>query len=196
MTGNKVEMNMYEDVDKVLFSQEDVQHKVIALGKRISADYQEKSLILVGVLKGAMFLMADLMRNMSIPVIIDFIGISSYGETTRNSGVVRIIKDLEEHIENKHILIVEDIIDTGLTMSYLVKTLKLRRPASLKICALINKNGRRLQDVEVDYIGFEMDNVFVVGYGMDYLDRYRHLPYICTLKESVLGITQKTPYMP
>jgi hypoxanthine phosphoribosyltransferase len=183
---------MYEDVDTIIFSQEDIQNKIIALGKRISADYQGKSLLMIGVLKGAMFFVADLMRNISIPVIIDFIGISSYGETSRSSGVVRIIKDLEEHIENKHILIVEDIIDTGLTMSYLIKTLRLRRPASLKVCVLINKNGRRLQELPIDYIGFEMDNVFVVGYGMDYLDRYRHLPHICMLKEKVLEAAQKT----
>ena len=183
---------MHPDVDTVIFSEKDIQNKVSALGKRISADYAGKNLILIGILKGAMFFMADLMRSISIPVIIDFIGISSYGEASRSSGVVRIIKDLEEQIENRHILIVEDIIDTGLTMSYLIKTLKIRKPASIKVCVLINKNGRRLLEIPVDYIGFEMDNVFVTGYGMDYLDRYRHLPYICTLKESVFATADKT----
>jgi len=176
---------MNEDVEKIVFTTEEIEKKVIGLGNRISQDYQGKNLIMIGVLKGAMFFMADLMRNISIPVIIDFIGVSSYGESSRSSGVVRIIKDLEEHIENSHVLIVEDIIDTGLTLAYLMKTLSLRKPLNVKLCVLINKKGRRLQDIPLDYVGFEMDNRFVIGYGLDYQDRYRHLPYICTLREDI-----------
>ncbi|MHC9540884.1 MAG: hypoxanthine phosphoribosyltransferase [Vulcanimicrobiota bacterium] len=177
---------MNEDVEKIVFTTEEIEKKIIGLGNRISKDYQGKNLIMIGVLKGAMFFMADLMRKISIPVIIDFIGVSSYGESSRSSGVVRIIKDLEEHIENSHVLIVEDIIDTGLTLAYLMKTLSLRKPLDVKICVLINKKGRRLQDIPLDYTGFEMDNRFVIGYGLDYKDKYRHLPYICTLREDIL----------
>jgi hypoxanthine phosphoribosyltransferase len=177
---------MKDDVEKVLFSQEQIDKRVTELGKKISTDYQGKNLIMIGVLKGAMFFVADLMRKISIPVIVDFIGVSSYGEATRSSGIVRIIKDLEEQIENKPILIVEDIIDTGLTMAYLIKTLKLRKPSSIKICALIDKKGRRLQEIPLDYYGFEVANHFLVGYGLDYVDRYRHLPFICTIKEERL----------
>jgi hypoxanthine phosphoribosyltransferase len=176
---------MKEDVEKIIFTAEEIEKKVIELGNRISLDYQGKNLIMIGVLKGAMFFMADLMRKVSIPVVIDFIGVSSYGESSRSSGVVRIIKDLEEHIENSHVLIVEDIIDTGLTLAYLIKTLSLRKPSSIKTCVLINKKGRRLQDIPVDYVGFEMDNKFVIGYGMDFQDRYRHLSFICTLREEI-----------
>jgi hypoxanthine phosphoribosyltransferase len=177
---------MREDSEKIVFSAEQIEKKVSELGKKISSDYQGKNLIMIGVLKGAMFFMADLMRKVSVPVIIDFIGVSSYGESTRSSGIVRIIKDLEEQIENKPILIVEDIIDTGLTMAYLIKTLKLRKPSSIKVCALIDKKGRRLQEIPLDYRCFEIDNQFLVGYGLDYVDRYRHLPFICTIKEDRL----------
>lgn len=174
---------MKDDVERILFSAEEIQARVGELGKDISADYQGKNLIIIGVLKGAMFLMADLMRSISIPVVIDFIGISSYGESSRSSGVVRLIKDLEENIENKPILIVEDIVDTGLTLSYLMKTLKLRKPSDIKNCVLVNKQGRRLMEVPLDYVGFEVDNQFVVGYGLDFKDRYRHLPFIGILRK-------------
>jgi hypoxanthine phosphoribosyltransferase len=182
----QVKQSMKDDVEKIVFSKELIEKKVTELGKKISSDYQGKNLIMIGVLKGAMFFVADLMRKISIPVIVDFIGVSSYGESTRSSGVVRIIKDLEEHIENKPVLIVEDIIDTGLTMGYLIKTLKLRKPSSIKVCALIDKKGRRLQEIPLDYVGFDVGNHFLVGYGLDYVDRYRHLPFICTLKEDRL----------
>ena len=173
---------MRADIEKIIFSAEDIQKKVIELGAVISADYQSKNLIIIGVLKGAMFFVADLMRHISIPVIIDFIGISSYGESSKSSGVVRLIKDIEENIENKQILIVEDIIDTGLTLSYLIKTLKLRKPADIRVCVLLNKQGRRLTDISLDYVGFEIKNHFVVGYGLDFKDRYRHLPFIGLMK--------------
>ncbi|MDQ7822162.1 MAG: hypoxanthine phosphoribosyltransferase [Candidatus Eremiobacteraeota bacterium] len=176
---------MREEVAHILFSTEDIQKKIKELGARISSDYQGKNLILIGVLKGAMFFMADLMRQVSIPVIIDFIGISSYGESSKSSGAVRIIKDIEENIDNKPVLVVEDIVDTGLTMNYLLKTLRLRKPSSIKICVLIDKKGRRMQNIPLDYVGFEVENQHVVGFGLDYRDRYRHLPYLCTLKESL-----------
>lgn len=178
--------NMHNDIKKIVISEDAVQKRIKELGKKISQDYLGKNFIMIGVLKGAMFFIADLMRKISIPVIIDFLGVSSYGETSRNSGIVRIIKDLEENIENRHVLIVEDIIDTGLTLGYILKTLNLRKPASIKTCVFLNKTGRRLQDINIDYLGFEESSDFYVGYGLDYYDRYRHLPFICTLNEKVL----------
>lgn len=177
---------MKSDIEKVVYSSSEIEERVARLGEDISRDYRGRGLVIAGILKGAMFFVADLMRHISIPVIIDFIGVSSYGETSRGTGVVRIIKDLEENIENKPVLLVEDIIDTGLTLNYLTKTLKLRKPQDIKSCVLINKQGRRLIDVTLDYVGFEMSNQFVVGYGLDYHDKYRHIPFVCTLKKKLI----------
>jgi hypoxanthine phosphoribosyltransferase len=150
-------------------------------------DYAGKDLLLVGVLKGAVFFMADLMRHISIPCEVDFMAISSYGASTDSSGVVRILKDLDESIEGRNVLVVEDIIDSGLTLSYLKRTLGARHPASLEVCALLTKPERREVDVPVRYIGFEIPNRFVVGYGLDFAERYRNLRYVGVLADEAAG---------
>ena len=151
------------------------------LGEEISADYAGRDLLLIGVLKGAVFFMADLMRHLSVPCEVDFMAISSYGAATDSSGVVRILKDLDINIEGREVLVVEDIIDSGLTLSYLMRNLEAREPASLEICALMTKPERREIDVPVRYVGFEIPNRFVIGYGLDFAERYRNLPYVAVL---------------
>ena len=168
-------------VTDVLIEADALQHRIAELGEEISNDYAGRDLLLVGVLKGAVFFMADLMRNLSIPCEIDFMAISSYGEGTDSSGVVRILKDLDINIEGRDVLVVEDIIDSGLTLSYLRRTLGARKPASLEICALLTKPERREVEVPVRYVGFEIPNRFVIGYGLDFAERYRNLPYIGVL---------------
>ena len=163
-------------VGEILIEEEAVKDRVRALGAEISADYAGRDLLLVGVLKGAVFFMADLMRELSIPCEIDFMAISSYGAATDSSGVVRILKDLDINIAGRDVLVVEDIIDSGLTLSYLMRNLQARKPASLEICALLTKPGRREIDVPVRYVGFEIPNKFVIGYGLDFAERYRNLP--------------------
>lgn len=177
---------MHDDMAKILISAEDIQRRVVALGAQITADYQPLGdLLLVGVLKGCAMFMVDLARTISMPLSIDFIATSSYGKTTESSGVVRMLKDLDTDIAGRHVLIVEDIIDSGLTLAYLRGHLMSRNPASLKICALLNKPDRREADVSVDYLGFDIPNEFVVGYGLDYAERYRNLPYIGVLHERI-----------
>jgi len=171
-------------IKEVLVSEEQLQQRVSEIGKKISEDYKDKDLMLVGVLKGAFMFMSDLAKNIDIPLTIDFMAVSSYGNSTESSGVVRILKDLETSIEGKDILIVEDIIDTGLTLSYLVKNLKSRGASSVKICTLLDKPERRLVDVELEYKGFDIPDEFVVGYGIDFAEGYRNLPYVCILKEN------------
>ncbi len=168
-------------VTDVLIDQETLQRRIAALGEEISADYTGRDLLLVGVLKGAVFFMADLMRGLSIPCEIDFMAISSYGDSTDSSGVVRILKDLDINIEGRDVLVVEDIIDSGLTLSYLMRNLEAREPASLEICALLTKPERREIEVPVRYVGFEIPNRFVIGYGLDFGERYRNLPYVGVL---------------
>ncbi len=168
-------------VAEVLIPEDDLQSRVVALGAEVSADYEGRDLLLVGVLKGAVFFMADLMRKLTIPCEIDFMAISSYGAATDSSGVVRILKDLDINIAGRDVLVVEDIIDSGLTLSYLMRNLRARKPASLEICALLTKPERREIDVPVRYVGFEIPNRFVVGYGLDFGERYRNLPYIGVL---------------
>ena len=165
-------------VETVLIGEERLQQRIVELGEEISSDYQGRDLLLIGVLKGAVFFMADLMRRVSVPCEIDFMAISSYGASTDSSGVVRILKDLDINIEGRHVLVVEDIIDSGLTLSYLMRTLEARSPATLEICALLTKPARRAIDVHVRYTGFEIPNEFVIGYGLDYAERYRNLPYV------------------
>ena len=165
-------------VSKVLIEEDAVAARVAELGAEISNDYADKDLLLVGVLKGAVFFMADLMRQISIPCEVDFMAISSYGASTDSSGVVRILKDLDINIEGRDVLVVEDIIDSGLTLSYLIRNLESRNPASLEICALLTKPDRREIDVHVRYTGFEIPNEFVIGYGLDFGERYRNLPYV------------------
>src|SRR4029077_3271052 len=189
--------------------EEDLQRRIAELGTEISADYEGRDLLLVGVLKGAVFFLADLMRHLTVPCEIDFMAISSYGASTDSSGVVRILKDLDINIEGRHVLVVEDIIDSGLTLSYLIRNLEAREPASLEICALLTKPARRgagargrasLEisalltkperreiDVPVRYVGFEIPNRFVIGYGLDYSELYRNLPYIGVLRPELIG---------
>jgi hypoxanthine phosphoribosyltransferase len=168
-------------VSKVLIEEDAVAARVAELGSEISSDYAAKDLLLVGVLKGAVFFMADLMRHLTIPCEVDFMAISSYGASTDSSGVVRILKDLDINIEGRDVLVVEDIIDSGLTLSYLIRNLESRNPASLEICALLTKPERREIDVHVRYTGFEIPNEFVIGYGLDFGERYRNLPYVAVL---------------
>jgi hypoxanthine phosphoribosyltransferase len=173
-------------VSKVLIDEQSLRSRIAELGAEISIDYADKDILLVGVLKGAVFFMADLMRHLSIPCEVDFMAISSYGASTDSSGVVRILKDLDINIEGRHVLVVEDIIDSGLTLSYLMRTLEARAPASLEICALLTKPHRREIKVPVRYTGFEIPNEFVIGYGLDYAERYRNLPYVGVLDPEIL----------
>ncbi|MDO8672223.1 MAG: hypoxanthine phosphoribosyltransferase [Dehalococcoidia bacterium] len=165
-------------LSQIILTEEQIQSRVGELGQQISRDYANKEVLLIGVLRGTIVFMADLMRSISIPVSIDFMALSSYGQATKISGVVRIMKDLEESIEERHVLLVEDFIDTGLTLRYIFRNLQARRPASLKVCVMIDKPIHRLADVKVDYVGFQIPNVFVVGYGLDYRQRYRNLRFI------------------
>ena len=179
--------SMMPEVAEELIAGEQIEEKVCELGKRITQDYAGEGLLLVGVLRGAVVVMGDLMRCIDLPCEIDFMDISSYGSGTSSSGVVRILKDLEEDITGRHVLIVEDIIDTGLTLSYLRRSLLTRGPASLEICALVTKPSRRRVELDVKYLGFEVPDEFVVGYGLDYAGAYRNLPDICVLKEEVFS---------
>ena len=173
------------EIDEILITEEEIKEKIAELGKKITEDYKGKNLVFIGVLRGAVIFMADLARAISIPMIFDFIAISSYGAATESSGVVRILKDLDETIEDKDVLVVEDIVDTGLTLDYLLRILKSRKPASLKVCALLNKNDRRKVKVKVDYLGFDIPNKFVVGYGLDYEGKFRNVPYVFTLNPKI-----------
>jgi hypoxanthine phosphoribosyltransferase len=179
--------SLMPDVKDVLIPSAEIQEKVRELGGRITDDYKDKRPLLVGILRGAVIVLGDLMRNVDLPCEIDFMDISSYGTGTSSSGVVRILKDLEEDITDRHVLIVEDIVDTGLTLSYLLRSLRARNPASLEICALLTKPSRRRVEIDVKYLGFEIPDEFVVGYGLDYAGAYRNLPDICILKPEVFG---------
>ncbi|HET7271144.1 MAG TPA: hypoxanthine phosphoribosyltransferase [Rubrobacter sp.] len=179
--------SMMPDVKEVLITSEEIEEKVREIGARITEDYSGEKLLLIGILRGAVVIMSDLMRNIDLPCELDFMDISSYGSGTSSSGVVRILKDLEEDITDRHVLIVEDIIDTGLTLSYLVRSLLARKPASLEICALLSKPSRRHAELDVKYLGFEVPDEFVVGYGLDYAGAYRNLPDICILKPEVFA---------
>jgi hypoxanthine phosphoribosyltransferase len=173
-------------VGEVLIEEDRLQSRIRELGAELSVDYAGRELLLVGVLKGAVFFMADLMRSLTVPCEIDFMAISSYGASTDSSGVVRILKDLDINIEGRHVLVVEDIIDSGLTLSYLLRNLESREPASLEICALLTKPSRREIDIPVRYVGFEIPNRFVIGYGLDYAERYRNLPYVGVLHPALM----------
>jgi len=173
-----------DDVAKTLISEEQIRQRTRELGRQISADYEGRDLLLVCVLKGAVAFLADLMREITIPHGIDFMAISSYGASTESSGVVRILKDLDTNIEGRDVLIVEDIIDTGRTLSYITRNLRTRRPRSLRICTLLSKPSRREIEIPVDYMGFEIPNKFVIGYGLDFAEIYRSLPYIGVLKKA------------
>ncbi|WP_370814896.1 hypoxanthine phosphoribosyltransferase [Butyricicoccus pullicaecorum] len=178
---------MRNDIQEVLFSEQQLADKVAELGARISADYEGKNPLVVSVLKGSYVFMADLTRKITIPCNVDFMAVSSYGEGTKTTGEVQIIKDIGSKIDGRHLIIVEDILDSGVTLSFLMKILKARGAASIRLCTLLSKPERRKVDVPVDYLGFEIPDAFVVGYGLDYAEKYRNLPYIGILKPSVYG---------
>jgi hypoxanthine phosphoribosyltransferase len=173
------------DLEDVLITEEQIHARLEEMGREITEDYRGKDLLLVGVLKGAFMVMADLSRHIRIPVRFDFMAVSSYGAATKTSGVVRILKDLDHEIEGRDVLVVEDIVDSGLTLAYLLKNLRSRRPASLEVATLLHKTEVQQVPVEVRYVGFEIPPVFVIGYGLDYAERYRNLPFVATLKPEV-----------
>ena len=170
-------------VGEILVQPDDLSRRVRELGAQITADYAGRDLLLVGVLKGAVFFLSDLMRHIAVPCEVDFMAVASYGSATDSSGVVRILKDLDVALEDRHVLIVEDIVDSGLTLQYLLRNLGARNPASIEVCALLTKPDRREVELEPRYVGFEIPNRFVVGYGLDYAERYRNLPYVAVLEE-------------
>jgi hypoxanthine phosphoribosyltransferase len=168
-------------IGEILVQADELRHRVRVLGQQITADYEGRDLLLVGVLKGAVFFLADLMRHIDVPCEVDFMAVASYGSATDSSGVVRIIKDLDRPIEGLHVLIVEDIVDSGLTLQYLLRNLGARDPASLEVCALLTKPERRKVELGTKYVGFEIPNRFAIGYGLDHAERYRNLPYVAAL---------------
>ena len=174
-----------EAIGEILVQADELQHRVRQLGAEISRDYAGKDLLLIGVLKGAVFFLADLMRHIEVPCEVDFMAVASYGSATDSSGVVRILKDLDAAIEGRDVLIVEDIVDSGLTLQYLLRTLQAREPASLEVCALLTKPERRKVDLPTRYVGFEIPDKFAIGYGLDYAERYRNLPYVAALRQRV-----------
>lgn len=176
---------MINDLEEILLEEEVIRKKIKEIGARISEDYKGKDLLLIGILKGSVMFMADLMKEITIPCSMDFMAVSSYGSSTQSSGVVRILKDLDAQIEGKHVLIVEDIIDTGVTLKYLLKNLKDRKPESIEIASLLNKPERRKVEIEAKYLGFQVPDYFLVGYGLDYAEKYRNLSCIGILKEEI-----------
>jgi hypoxanthine phosphoribosyltransferase len=170
-------------IGEVLVPHEDLQRRVVELGAEISRDYAGRDLVMIGVLKGALLFIADLMRHLTVPCEVDFMAVSSYGSSTDSSGVVRILKDLDAPIEGRDVLIVEDIIDSGLTLQYLLRNLRARSPGSLEVCALLTKPARRRVELPIRYVGFEIPNRYVIGYGLDYAQRYRNLSYVAVLNE-------------
>jgi len=178
-------MYIHEDIEKVLISEDELAAKVGELAEKISADYKDCEVLVVTLLKGGVMFSVDLMRKLTVPVEIDFMNVSSYGSSSKTSGVVKIDKDLDKPIAGKHVLLVEDIIDSGLTLNYVKEILLSREPASLKICTILDKPSRRKTHVDVDYTGFEIPDEFVVGYGLDYAQKHRNLPYVGILKRSV-----------
>ena len=176
-----------QDIEKVLFSEEELKQRVKELGERITADYRGKEPVLITVLRGSYIFMADLSRAIDLPCVIDFMSVSSYGKGTTSSGQVQITKDLSEEIEGKDVIVVEDILDSGNTLSYLLEILEARKPASVRLCTLLDKPERRVKNIRADYSGFTIPDAFVVGYGLDYAEKYRNLPYVGILKPSVYG---------
>jgi hypoxanthine phosphoribosyltransferase len=174
-----------DEIDEVLISEQEIQDKVAELAKAIDEDYRGKELLLVGVLKGAVMIMADLARALETPVSMEFMAVSSYGSSTSSSGVVRILKDLDREIADKHVLVVEDVIDSGLTLNWLLRNMRSRGPASVEVCALLRKPDAAKVDVPVKYVGFDIPNDFVVGYGLDYAERYRDLRFVGRLAPAV-----------
>ena len=178
-------MSIHNDVEEILFTEEQLAEITKKIGAQINEDYQDKNLLLVSVLKGSLVFMADLMRQIRIPCAIDFLAVSSYGNGTTSSGEVRILKDLDQSLEGKDILVVEDILDSGNTLSFLLKNLSARKPASIRLCTLLDKPERRKAPIKADYVGAVVEDKFIVGYGLDYAERYRNLPYIGVLKSEI-----------
>jgi len=169
----------------IVISQEEIENKLKEMGNTISRDYKGKDLVLISVLRGSVYFAVDLSRNLSIPFSLDFISISRYGEKTDTAGIVRITKDLDLNVSNKHVLVIEDIVDTGLSLSYLIRNLETRNPASIKVCTMLNIKARRIVNVPLDYKGFDLPDIFVVGYGLDYNEGYRNLPYIAEFNKNI-----------
>lgn len=179
-------MEAYEDqIEEVLISQEAIQRRIADLAAQITEDYAGQDILLVGVLKGAFVMMSDLARHIDLPMEFDFMAVSSYGAATKTSGVVRILKDLDHEVAGRHVLVIEDIVDSGLTLKYLLRNLSTRKPETLEVCALLWKTGVQQVDLDIKYVGFEIPPVFVVGYGLDYDERFRNMPYVGTLKPEV-----------
>lgn len=176
---------MINDLQEILFNEEEITNKIKEMGKIISSDYKGKELVTIGILKGSVIFAAELIKNLTIPCEMDFMSVSSYGASSESSGVVRILKDLDSSIEGKDVLIIEDIVDTGITLSYLLKYLKARKANSIEIATLLNKPARRKADVNVKYSGFDVPDYFIVGYGLDYNEKYRNLPFIGILKKEI-----------
>jgi len=189
---NQVKNELSAAVSEILIDEETLHARISELGAQVSDDYRGEDLLLIGVLKGAIFFMADLMRSIDIPCEVDFMAISSYGAGIDSSGVVRILKDLDVSIEGRNVLVVEDIIDSGLTLSYLLRNLEAREPASLEVCALLTKPERRENDVACRYVGFEIPNRFVIGYGLDFAERYRNLPFVGVLRDELAAQAEDT----
>lgn len=181
-------MSIHNDVGDILFTEEQLAEIVKNIGKRISEDYKDKNLVMISVLKGSLMFMADLMRAIDIPCSIDFLSVSSYGSGTTSSGAVRILKDLDCSLEDKDILVVEDILDSGVTLSFLLKNLSARNPKSIRLCTLLDKPERRRVDIFPDYVGAQVPDEFIVGYGLDYAEKYRNLPYIGVLKPEIYTV--------
>jgi hypoxanthine phosphoribosyltransferase len=171
-------------VGRILVQQDELAHRVREIGREVSRDYPDGDLLLVGVLKGAVFFLSDLMRELEVPCQVDFMAVASYGSSTDSSGVVRILKDLDAPIHGRRVLVVEDIVDSGLTLSYLLRTLKARNPTSVEVCALLTKPERRKVDLPIRYVGFEIPNLFAIGYGLDHAERYRNLPFVAALSDA------------
>ncbi len=180
-------MSMHDDIKQVLFSEQEIHDIVTRVGKQISEDYADKNLFMVSVLKGSLMFMSDLMRAIEVPCEIDFMAVSSYGAGTTTTGAVRILKDLDSSLEGKDILVVEDILDSGVTLSYLLKHLSSRNPNSIRLCTMLDKPERRKMPIQADYVGTTVPDEFIVGYGLDYAEKYRNLPYIGVLKPEIYG---------
>jgi hypoxanthine phosphoribosyltransferase len=183
--GSKYTTSVQDDdaIGDILVHAEDLERRVRELAAEVSEDYQDKDLVLIGVLKGAVFFLSDLMRHLDVPCEVDFMAVASYGSATKSSGVVRILKDLDAVIEGRDVLIVEDIVDSGLTLQYLLRNLAGRNPRTLEVCALLIKPERRKVELQTRYVGFEIPNRFAIGYGLDFNERYRNLPFVAALKE-------------
>jgi hypoxanthine phosphoribosyltransferase len=185
MKGRSISMDMNDDILHTVYTEEQIQNRVRELGAEISQDYGDEPVLLVAVLRGAAIFVADLSRAISSPVELDFMAVSSYGSSTKSSGVVRILKDLDETIEGRHVLVCEDILDTGLTLKYLLRNLASRKPKSLEVVALLSKEGKQRVPIQCKYVGFDVPDEFVVGYGLDYAEKYRNLPYVGVLKPEI-----------